>query len=130
MNVRTVSAIVTVFALVQIALAVLLVFAPAETASVLFAGTEVPPVLLSLVGAALFGFGQLGWMTRQTPLGGIYGRPALMANLGHFVIGGLALARAADTPVLWGAAAFYLVGAVFYGALLFSAPKAPAAAGH
>lgn len=128
MSLRTVSAVVTVLSLLQILLGVVLVFAPQETAAFFFAEGGAPPVLLSLVGAALFGFGQLNWMTRQQPLGGIYGRPVVMANLGHFVVGGLALARAATTPVLWGVATFYLAGAVFYGALLFTSPKGSAAA--
>ncbi len=121
---RTVSAVITVLALAQIALGIGLIFAPAEAAGLLFTDAGTPPVLLSLVGAALFGFGQLNWLTRRMPVGGIYGRPVVMANLSHFVVGGLALLRAADTPLLWSLCAFYLTGAVFYGLLLFTSPKA------
>lgn len=119
---RVVSIVVAILTLVQFGLGVALIFLPEEVAAGVFPGA--PPVLVSLVGAALFGFGQLNWMTRQSPMGGIYGRPVVMANLVHFVVGGLALARAAVTPTLWGVAAFYLAGAVFYGALLFLSPRA------
>ena len=126
MPARTTSLVITALALVQLALGVALIFLPQETAAVLFAKTGAPPVLVSLVGACLFGFGQLNWMTRHNPIGGLYGRPALMANLTHFFIGGLALARASETPGLWGAAAFYLAGAAFYGLLLVRPPVAAA----
>lgn len=122
MSARLISTIVTFFALAQLVLGIALIFLPEEIAGLLFADADAPSVLLSLIGAALFGFGQLNWMMRQQPIGGIYGRPVLMANLVHFVVGGLALAKAAATPGLWGAAAFYLAGAVFYGLLLFKSP--------
>ena len=117
------SLLVTALALVELVLGTVLIFAPEEAAGVLFGSGSVPPVALSLVGAALFGFGMLNWMTRHQPVGGIYGRPAVIANLVHYVVGGLALARAAVMPALWVTAAFYLAGALFYGALLFRSPE-------
>lgn len=124
MRARTTFLIVSAIAAAQLVLGVGLIFLPQETAAVLFPEADAPPVLLSLVGAALFGFGQLSWMTRHNPIGGLYGRPALMANLVHFVIGGLALAKVAETPGLWSATAFYLAGAAFYGLLLYRPPTA------
>ena len=116
------SRVVATIAVVESVLGVALIFFPSEAARLLFPETAAPPVVLSLIGAALFGFGQLNWMTREAPMGGIYGRPVVMANLVHFVVGGLALLRAAETTALWAVAAFYLAGAVFYGALLLRSP--------
>lgn len=107
-------------------LGALFVFAPEESA-VALTRQETPALAFSLLGAALFGLGMMDWLTRRAPIGGIYGRPVLMANLVHFVIGGLALLRAGldgvGTGWLWALCAVYLGGAAFYGALLFTSPR-------
>lgn len=67
---------------------------PAETAA--YAGIDMGPVSvvsLQLLGAALLGFALLNWMSRNSIIGGIYGKPLLIANLVHFLMGSLALIK-------------------------------------
>ncbi len=74
--------------------AVALVFAPQETAAAL--GASAGPgqaVLLQVVGSALLGFAMLNWSSRHSRLGGIYGRPLLLANLAFTMTAGLNLLR-------------------------------------
>ena len=122
------SSISALVALGLLLLGAALVFAPAEAAALVTGRGDAPDLAFSLLGAALVGLGAMNWMARRAPIGGIYGRPVLTANLAHFVIGGLALLRVgldgAGTGWLWALCAAYLAGAAFYGALLFSGPKA------
>jgi hypothetical protein len=124
MSPRTVSALTLAFALGLLGLGALFVFAPEEAGAALTGRGD--PLAFSLLGAALLGLGMVTWMTRRAPIGGIYGRPVLTANLAHFLVGGLALLRVMldGAGTGWPAAlgAFYLAGAAFYGALLFSNP--------
>ena len=110
----------TTVALGLLGLGVLFVFAPEEVGPVLTGRAD--PLAFSLLGAALVGLGAVNWMTRHQPLGGIYGRPVVVANFAHFVIGGLTLLRAGldgeATGWGWALAASYLAGALAYGALL------------
>lgn len=118
------SALATVVALSLLGLGAACVFAPVEVGVALTGRGD--PLAFSLLGAALLGLGMMTWMTRHAPIGGIYGRPVLMANLMHFLVGGLALLRVVldGAGAGWPAAlgAFYLAGAASYGALLFSNP--------
>lgn len=70
-------------------------FAPAEFA----AAAKLPldgglPLLIQLLGALLFAFAMVNWMARGSLIGGIYNRPVAVGNLTHFLVGGLALAKA------------------------------------
>lgn len=125
MNPRITKAIVTTFAGILVAMGIALTFLPAEVgATVIGPGTS--EIILALLGSALFGLGYLNWLTRQAPIGGIYGRPVLIANLVHFVVGGLALVRyclaESVSQWLWCIAVVYVAGMVFYGALMFYGP--------
>lgn len=124
---RFISAVVATFGALLILSGAILIFAPDEVAALVGSGQEEGAALwLTLLGAALFGHGQLNWMQRNAPLGGIYGRPVVMANLAHFVVGGLALLRYCldgnAHAAYWVAAIVYLAGAGFFGRLLFAAP--------
>ena len=115
----------SVIALGLLGLGVVFVFAPEEAGTALAGRGD--PLAFSLLGGALVGLGVANWMTRRQPLGGIYGRPIVAANLAHFVIGGLALLRAVldgeAAEWAWGLCAFYLAGAALYGVLLFGEPR-------
>jgi len=101
-------------------------FAPHE----LLGAAGVPPsetaaVLVQLLGAALFGFAMVNWMARGSLIGGIYNRPLAVGNTAHFVIGGLAAAKAVlsnrSVPLAM-AAVVYLLFAVGFGLVLFRSP--------
>lgn len=121
------SSVSSVVALGLLLLGAALVFAPDETSALLTGRDDASDLAFSLLGAALVGLGTMNWLARRSPIGGIYGRPVLVANLAHFVIGGLTLLRAgldgAGTGWLWTLCVLYLAGAAFYGTLLFAQPR-------
>ena len=111
-------------------------------AGLLFAADEVLPVLVpgfppggawlgQLLGAAWLAVAALNWLQRASVLGGIYGRPVVLANLTlYFVsaltllrtaLGGLAPGRAAPA-MLWMLCTVMAVMAAAYGALLLRGP--------
>lgn len=79
-----------------------------------------------LIGAAWLGMAALNWLSRSSVLGGIYGRPAVFANLSLYFISAIVILKAAaraDAPsALWGLAAPAVVLAIAYGWLLFRGP--------
>jgi hypothetical protein len=108
---------------------VLCTFAPDEVLRALGAPVPTPQPLLLMAqvgGALLLGFAALNWMGRGTLVGGIYSRPAVIANLTHFLVAGPALARAAvrepGVPALWAIAGVYVVLAVAFGIVLLRHP--------
>lgn len=66
-------------------------FLPKEIAKTLALNSDA--IILQLVGALYLGFALLNWMNKEKILGGIYGRPIVMANFTHFLIGGMALIK-------------------------------------
>ena len=72
-----------------------LTFAPGELLASM-GGPSEPVVVLALqvTGALYVGFAMLNWMAKGTILGGIYGRPIVVANLAQWAIGALALLKA------------------------------------
>ena len=90
------------------------------------AGTPLERALVQLVGAGLFGFAMLNWMSRFATIGGIYGRPLVVANLAHTVTAALAILQiirrgGATTSAIAGLAC-YAVFAVGFGVTLFVDP--------
>ena len=79
-----------------------------------------------LLGGAWLGMAALNWGSRATILGGIYGRPIVLANLALYFIGALVMlgaARRATLPgAVWAAVALAAVLAVAYGWLLWRGP--------
>jgi hypothetical protein len=79
-----------------------------------------------LLAAAWLGVAALNWLQRAALLGGIYGRPIVLANLALYFVSALSLLRAlmrAGTPsALWLAFAPAAVLTVVYGALLLRGP--------
>jgi hypothetical protein len=77
--------------------------------------------LIQLAGALYFGFAFLNWTAKGMLLGGIYGRPIVVANLIHFAIGAIVLleGREPKAAALIVSATFYSVFAVWFGYVLF-----------
>ena len=86
------------------------------------------PVLklfVQAVGALNLGFAMLNWMSRGTTLGGIYGRPVVMANLLHFAMIALVLIRwaaAGAPPGITVLAVIYGIFAAWFAVVLFGDP--------
>ncbi|HEY0152822.1 MAG TPA: hypothetical protein VGB92_12550 [Longimicrobium sp.] len=87
-----------------------------------------------LLGAAWLGVAALNWLHRGALLGGIYGRPVVLANLVLYFVGALSLLRAlvgSGVPrVMWGLAVPLALMAVVYGVLLLRGPLDPLDAGQ
>lgn len=102
-------------------------FAPVEIASALGLGTaRGTTLIIQLLAAALFAFAMTNWMARGSLMGGIYNRPIAVGNLAHFLIGGLASAKAiaaGERGIVWiVAAAIYIIFAIGFGVVLFRSP--------
>ncbi len=101
-----------------------LLFLPQEILA--FAGTPENPLnvgLLQVLGSAVFGFAMLNWMTRHSRLGGIFGRPVVVANTAHaasaaLLLGKLALRPPLSAPFL-AVAALYALLAIGFGFYMF-----------
>jgi hypothetical protein len=119
--------LLTASALLYLLVGVAFVFAGAEllrwTGA---AGTAVEIVLVQLLGAALFGLGMLNWMNRFAQVGGIYGRPLVVANFANGLTGALMLVHVARetsmTALLAAGLATYGLLALGFGARLFGSP--------
>ena len=109
-------------------------------AALLFAPDALLPALVSrfppdaawlgqLLGAAWLGIAALNWLHRSAVLGGIYGRPVVLANLTLYFISALSLLRAlasgAASPGVGVVAGPAVALAVAYGALLLRGPFDP-----
>lgn len=105
--------------------------------ALLFASDDILPLLApgfppaaawlgQLLGAAWLGVAALNWLHRSTLLGGIYGRPVVLANFVLYFISALSLARillrAAAPQTLWAVLVALAALAAVYGALLVRGP--------
>ena len=102
-------------------------FFPKEILNYLGTSSGVPyTILLQITGALFFVFTIMNWMAKTVLIGGIYARPLAMGNFMHFVVGGLALIKVAfnntGSLCIWIAALLYLVFAVSFGIVAFTAP--------
>lgn len=101
-------------------------FAPQEILQACgIAPTGVLPLLVQLLAALYFAMAMMNWTARGSLLGGIYQRPVAIANLTHFVIGALALLKAAwamRTLPLIVAAAIYTLFALAFASVFFRSP--------
>lgn len=107
-----------------------LLFMPAELlAHVRQPQARILVLFVQSVGAAYLAFAMLDWMSRGSTIGGIYGRPLVVANLALFLITGLSLVRWAldgGPPGIVIFAVVYAGLAVAFGAALLRGPKSPA----
>lgn len=83
---------------------------------------------MQLLGALYLGAAMTNWMSKSNLVGGVFGRPLAMGNLGHFGIGAMALVRiaAGSDARFWPLAVLYVVLAAAFGIIAFFPPK-PAA---
>ncbi|MEI7037633.1 hypothetical protein [Fulvimonas yonginensis] len=83
-------------------------------------------VLGQLVSAGWLAVAWLNWNQRRIVVGGIYGRPTVLANLGLYLVSAFSLAHAAKAngapPVLGGLALLFGAFALLYGMLLLRGP--------
>jgi len=120
--------LLTASAIVYLVAAVGLLFAPEEILDRVGASSSrFDQTLLQLVAAALFGFFMLNWMNRGSRIGGIYGRPVVVANFAHAAIATAMLVRVVPgSPArgpAWGVLAVYALLAVAFGWKLFHKPR-------
>jgi hypothetical protein len=104
-----------------------LLFAPDVILPALVPGFPPDAVWLAqLLAAAWLGVAALDWLQRATLLGGIYGRPTVLANLALYLIGDLSVLRALRAPdaprALWIIAVPATLLAIAYGALMLRGP--------
>jgi hypothetical protein len=107
-----------------------LLFAPDAVLPALAPGFPAGAAWLGqLLAAAWLGVAALNWLQRSVILGGIYGRPVVLANCTLYFVSALSLLRALTNggapQALWAAAGPAVVLAVAYGALLFRGPFDP-----
>ena len=79
-----------------------------------------------LLAAGWLGLAALNWLTRSSPLGGIYGRPIVQANTALYFISATVLVNAATRTGLvsvWIATIAAGLMAFLYGLLLFRGPR-------
>lgn len=85
-------------------------------------------LIVQILGALYLGFAALNWMARENLIGGIYSKPLVVANLMHFMVGGLAIIKVvAVTPALqplWPLALIYAVFAIAFGLVMNRHPVA------
>ncbi|SMD34627.1 hypothetical protein SAMN04488029_2105 [Reichenbachiella faecimaris] len=102
---------------------VLFTFLPQEVNAHFGQSTAGVGLLISqTLGAALLAFALLNWMTRSNILGGIYGKPLMMANFLFFFASGMSYLKAADSPVVWVMAAISMAFGFSFGYVAFTHP--------
>ena len=103
-------------------------FLPEEILKLAQPGLSGPFVLLmQIMGAMYFGFAMLNWMSRNSPIGGIYNKPIAIANFAHFFIGAMALLKAMISNQglpngTWGIVICYAIFAIAFGLMFFKSP--------
>jgi len=124
---RTSSLITTTSALVLAIGGIALLFGSDELLPRLMPG--MPPgatVLGQLVSAGWLALAWLNWNQRRIVVGGIYGRPTVLANLMLFLVSACSLGHWAmasgASPVLLALTVLFVVLAVVYGALFMRGP--------
>lgn len=116
-----------VSALLLGAAGVVLLFAPDVVLPAIVPGFPATAAWLGqLLAAAWLGVATLNWLQRRAVLGGIYGRPVVLANLALYFISALSVVSAlrshAAPPILWLVVAVTGALAVGYAVLLLRGP--------
>jgi hypothetical protein len=83
---------------------------------------------MQLLAAAWLGFAALDWLSRGTVLGGIYGRPLVVANFGHLLIVSIVFGRATleggSGAAAWIVLASFAMLTAAYTQRMFGGPSA------
>lgn len=121
------SVVSLVSALILFVAGLVLLFAPDVVLPAIVSGFPVSGAWLGqLLAAAWFGLAALNWLQRRVVLGGIYGRPTVLANVALYFISALSLLRVLlghdAPPSLWLAFVVAVAFAVAYAALLLRGP--------
>jgi hypothetical protein len=86
------------------------------------------PLAVQILGALYIAFAMLDWMAKESVMGGIYNRPIAMGNLLHFMVGALALAKAAlagqRNAIVLALAVVYAIFALAFASIVFGSPRA------
>ncbi|WP_226998890.1 hypothetical protein [Flavisolibacter tropicus] len=86
--------VMTASAIILAAIGLTLTFFPAEIAGYIESSvSKTNQLTFQVLGALYFAFATLNWMAKDSVIGGIYNRPISIANLTHFLVGGLALIK-------------------------------------
>lgn len=83
-------------------------------------------IFVQMIGALYLGFAVLNWLLRSSIVGGIYGRPLVLANLTHFLIVAIPLVRWAASGAPPGIVVLSVIYAAFaagFAAVMFREPK-------
>jgi hypothetical protein len=104
-------------------------FAPHELLEYLGAASDgALPLLVQITGALYLAFAMLNWTAKDSLIGGIYNRPVAIGNFLHFVMGALALGKAAVAmQFLLPVAAVYTLFAIAFAWVMFTSPVQRAA---
>lgn len=110
------------------ALGISFTFLPEEILQYLhIAENQLLTLLLQVLGALYLGFAVLNWMTKNSIIGGIYGRPLIVSNFLHFGVSAIALLKVAfkseHVSLVWTWTIFYTVLAVAFAYMWFANPK-------
>ena len=107
--------LVTATAIVYFVASIATIFAGEELLAAFQARrTVLELALIQLLGAALFGFAMLNWFHRYSRIGGILGRPLIVANLAHAMTAALMplqIGRGTGWP------SSLMLGIVLYGSI-------------
>ena len=122
--------LVTATAIVYFVASVGMIFAGEELLTAFQAQrTMLELALIQLLGAALFGFAMLNWFHRYSRIGGILGRPLIVANLAHTMTAALMLLqigrRTGWPPSLLLGIVLYGSIAIAFGSKLYLPPASP-----
>jgi hypothetical protein len=124
--------IMTSAAILLAAIGISLTFAPDNVMALLGINNSAAiRIVFQLLGAAYYAFAILNWMAKGAIIGGIYNRPIVIANLTHFLIGGLALTKEVisnhQLPVILSIlAGLYMIMAVIFGLIMSRHPGSTA----
>lgn len=101
-----------------------LLFAPDAVLPRLIPGFPIASSWLGqLIAAAWLSVGLFNWNSRETVLGGIYGRPSVNLNVVLYVVSAIALLKVRDATLAVRVMAVpFVVMAIVYGVLLFRGP--------
>lgn len=87
-------------------------------------------IFAQVTGGLYLGFSMLNWMTKKSPIGGIYNRPIAMANFLHFLISGISILKVlltvSDLPkLLWVVGIIYILFGLMFMKIFFTNPNIP-----